>query len=139
MCGYESKRKPRDYVMEVPCLLFDDDATRPPATAYASGTGTASPPAASSRTGRSPLRSSLTPPHLPVQIPATIIYEDNLCLAFRDIAPQAKTHFLVIPKIRAGLTSLSKADEAGLPGIARHVAGCRLTQESRNEGSKCVG
>lgn len=45
------------------------------------------------------------------EIPATIIYEDNLCLAFRDIAPQAKTHFLVIPKIRAGLTQLSKANE----------------------------
>ena len=29
----------------------------------------------------------------------------------RDIAPQAKTHFLVIPKIRAGLTQLSKANE----------------------------
>ena len=33
-------------------------------------------------------------------IPATIIYEDDLCLAFRDIAPVASTHFLVIPKNR---------------------------------------
>jgi histidine triad (HIT) family protein len=31
-------------------------------------------------------------------IPADIIYEDNLCLAFRDITPQAPTHVLVIPK-----------------------------------------
>lgn len=45
------------------------------------------------------------------EIPATVIYEDNLCLAFRDVAPQAKTHFLVIPKIRAGLTRLSNAEE----------------------------
>jgi len=31
-------------------------------------------------------------------IPADIIHEDELCLAFRDIAPQAPVHFLVIPK-----------------------------------------
>jgi histidine triad (HIT) family protein len=32
------------------------------------------------------------------EIPAEIVYEDDLCLAFRDIAPQAPTHVLVIPK-----------------------------------------
>lgn len=32
------------------------------------------------------------------EIPAEIVYEDDLCLAFRDIAPQAPTHILVIPK-----------------------------------------
>ncbi|MDA1048884.1 MAG: histidine triad nucleotide-binding protein [Planctomycetota bacterium] len=32
------------------------------------------------------------------EIPADIIYEDDLCLAFRDISPQAPTHVLVIPK-----------------------------------------
>ncbi len=31
-------------------------------------------------------------------IPADIVYEDDLCLAFRDIAPQAPVHILVIPK-----------------------------------------
>ena len=46
------------------------------------------------------------------QIPATIIYEDEECLAFRDIAPQAPVHFLVIPKHRNGLTRLSKANES---------------------------
>jgi len=45
------------------------------------------------------------------EIPADVIYEDDKCLAFRDIAPQAPTHFLVIPKDRAGLTRLSKAHE----------------------------
>ena len=33
------------------------------------------------------------------EIPADIIYEDDFCLAFKDIAPQAPIHFLVIPKI----------------------------------------
>ena len=32
------------------------------------------------------------------QIPSTKVYEDELVLAFRDIAPQAPTHILVIPK-----------------------------------------
>ena len=31
-------------------------------------------------------------------IPSTKVYEDELCFAFRDIAPQAPTHILVIPK-----------------------------------------
>lgn len=31
-------------------------------------------------------------------IPADIVYEDDQCLAFHDVAPQAPTHLLVIPK-----------------------------------------
>uniref|UniRef100_A0A663EW55 Histidine triad nucleotide binding protein 2 n=2 Tax=Accipitrinae TaxID=8955 RepID=A0A663EW55_AQUCH len=31
-------------------------------------------------------------------VPATILYEDDKCLVFRDVAPQAPVHFLVIPK-----------------------------------------
>jgi histidine triad (HIT) family protein len=32
------------------------------------------------------------------QIPADIVFEDDRCLAFRDINPQAPTHVLLIPK-----------------------------------------
>jgi histidine triad (HIT) family protein len=32
------------------------------------------------------------------EIPATIVYEDDLVLAFHDIKPQAPTHVLIIPK-----------------------------------------
>lgn len=32
------------------------------------------------------------------EIPSNKVYEDELVYAFRDIAPQAKTHILVIPK-----------------------------------------
>lgn len=32
------------------------------------------------------------------EIPADIVHEDDLCLAFRDIAPQAPVHLLVVPK-----------------------------------------
>lgn len=44
------------------------------------------------------------------EIPAAIEYEDDLCLAFRDIAPQAPTHVLVIPK--QPLRSLADATES---------------------------
>ncbi|MGK7878332.1 MAG: histidine triad nucleotide-binding protein [Xenococcaceae cyanobacterium] len=32
------------------------------------------------------------------EIPAKIVYEDDLVLAFKDINPQAPTHILVVPK-----------------------------------------
>jgi len=32
------------------------------------------------------------------EIPADIVYEDELCLAFRDVNPQAPVHILLIPK-----------------------------------------
>ena len=32
------------------------------------------------------------------EIPADIVYEDDECLAFRDVSPKAPTHVLVIPK-----------------------------------------
>ena len=47
------------------------------------------------------------------EIPATIEYEDELCLAFRDIAPQAPTHVLVIPK--RPLRSLADASHSEGP------------------------
>ena len=36
------------------------------------------------------------------EIPSTRVYEDETILAFRDIAPQAPTHILVIPKNHIG-------------------------------------
>lgn len=44
------------------------------------------------------------------EIPADIVYEDELCLAFRDINPQAPTHVLLIPKKE--IDKLSSADGA---------------------------
>lgn len=43
-------------------------------------------------------------------IPAEIIYEDDLCLAFNDVNPQAPVHVLLIPK--KPISQLSKADDA---------------------------
>ena len=49
------------------------------------------------------------------EIPADIVYEDELVLAFRDIAPQAPLHVLIIPKREiATVNDVSAADEAVL-------------------------
>ena len=46
------------------------------------------------------------------EIPATIVYEDNEILAFRDINPVAPVHILVIPKKHIeSLVNLKEEDE----------------------------
>jgi len=74
------------------------------------------------------------------QIPATIIYEDEESLAFRDISPQAPVHFLVIPKNRNGLTRLSKANEAHKQQLGHllYVAQLVAKQEKLEPGFRVV-
>jgi histidine triad (HIT) family protein len=50
------------------------------------------------------------------EIPARIVHEDEDCVAFRDINPQAPTHVLVVPRRHiATINDLTPAD-AVLPG-----------------------
>jgi len=47
------------------------------------------------------------------EIPAKIIYEDESCVAFHDIAPQAPVHFLVVPrKLIQRIAEVDSADES---------------------------
>ena len=50
------------------------------------------------------------------EIPADIVYEDDLCLAFRDINPQAPIHLLLIPKQEISKLSDAKPDSQALLG-----------------------
>ncbi len=50
------------------------------------------------------------------EIPADIVYEDEQCLAFRDVAPQAPTHVLVIPKKEIPSLSAITAEDQDLVG-----------------------
>ena len=50
------------------------------------------------------------------EIPADIVYEDDLCLAFRDINPQAPTHVLLIPKKAIPRLVDAQAEDAALLG-----------------------
>jgi histidine triad (HIT) family protein len=61
------------------------------------------------------------------EIPADIVHEDEHCLAFRDVAPQAPVHVLVIPKKEiASLNQLDDSDGALLAhlwNVIRHLSG----------------
>lgn len=50
------------------------------------------------------------------EIPAEIVYEDNLALAFKDINPQAPVHILVIPKQPIAQLSDAESKEHALMG-----------------------
>jgi len=50
------------------------------------------------------------------EIPADILYEDEQCLAFHDVNPQAPTHVLIIPKKEIASLSDVGDEEAALIG-----------------------
>ena len=62
------------------------------------------------------------------KIPADIIYQDDLCLAFRDIHPQAPVHVLIIPRKEiATHADLTPADRDLLGHL--HLVAQRLARE----------
>ncbi|OQX14985.1 MAG: histidine triad nucleotide-binding protein [Desulfobulbaceae bacterium A2] len=71
------------------------------------------------------------------EIPAAKIYEDDEILAFRDIAPQAPVHFLVIPKRHiAGAAAATAQDDALLGRILR--VGSELAKKEGAEQFRLV-
>jgi len=50
------------------------------------------------------------------EIPANIVFEDDRCLAFRDISPQAPVHILVIPKLAVARVGAAVEDHESLLG-----------------------
>ena len=84
------------------------------------------------------------------QIPATIIYEDDRCLAFHDISPQAPVHVLVIPKKAIARIAESTREDETLLGhllftaqaVAKqcglHESGFRLVINNGRDGGESV-
>merc|ERR1712168_921229 len=68
------------------------------------------------------------------EIPASILYEDDASLAFRDINAQAPTHFLVIPKARIPMLSKATDDDSQLLGHLLTVARKVADQEKLEKG-----
>ena len=56
------------------------------------------------------------------EIPARIAYEDDLCLAFHDVNPQAPVHFLVVPKREIPRVAATMPADEPLLGHLIHVA-----------------
>lgn len=62
------------------------------------------------------------------KIPARIVHEDEQCIAFHDVNPQAPTHILIVPRKHiASLNELVPAD-AGVIGHL-HVIAARLAKQ----------
>ena len=57
------------------------------------------------------------------EIPADIVYEDELSLAFKDVNPQAPTHILIIPKKPIEKLSDANIEDQALLGHLMLVAG----------------
>lgn len=83
------------------------------------------------------------------EVPATIVYEDDEVLAFKDVNPQAPVHLLVIPKQPiAQISNTTEADQALLGKLlltAKRVAaeagledGYRLVINNGAEGGQTV-
>ncbi|BAQ63563.1 histidine triad nucleotide-binding protein [Geminocystis sp. NIES-3709] len=83
------------------------------------------------------------------EIPANIVYEDDLCLAFKDITPQAPTHILLIPKKPLERIDSAKMEDQTLLGhlllTVKKVAaeanlnnGYRVVINNGNDGGQTV-
>jgi histidine triad (HIT) family protein len=72
------------------------------------------------------------------EIPADIVYEDDLTLAFRDLHPQAPVHILIIPK--QPIVSISEATDAdaNLLGQLLLTAKRVATQQGLDKGYRVV-
>ena len=72
------------------------------------------------------------------EIPANIVFEDDLCLAFRDIAPQAPTHILVVPKKPIPRVSAASPEDEGLLGHLLLTAAKIAKTENLADGFRIV-
>jgi histidine triad (HIT) family protein len=83
------------------------------------------------------------------EIPAKIVHEDDRCLAFHDVSPQAPTHILVIPKKPIESIAAIGSDDADLLGhmwlVIRDIArqqnlgrGYRVVVNSGRDGGQSV-
>ena len=72
-------------------------------------------------------------------IPADIVYEDEHCLAFRDIMPQAPLHILVIPKKPiVNIATAEPADQALLGHLMLVCGQIAREQGIEQEGYRLV-
>ena len=72
------------------------------------------------------------------EIPASIVYEDELCLAFRDVSPKAPAHVLLIPKKEIPAVNDLTAEDQQLAGHLLLVAGEVARQLELNNGYRLV-
>ena len=73
------------------------------------------------------------------EIPATVLHDDEHCMAFHDVTPQAPTHFLVIPKRDiATLSDATPEDESLLGHLLVTAANVAKQLGVAEDGSRIV-
>ncbi len=84
------------------------------------------------------------------EIPSTLVYEDDLVVAFKDISPQAPTHVLIVPRKPIARIAEAGADDHKLLGhlllkaaeVARQLgleqSGYRLVLNNGPHGGEAV-
>ncbi len=73
------------------------------------------------------------------EIPADIVYQDDLVTAFRDISPQAKTHILIIPnKFIPTVNHVTTEDELALGRLMTVAAKIAKEEGIAEEGYRLV-
>ncbi|XP_044069317.1 histidine triad nucleotide-binding protein 1 [Siniperca chuatsi] len=72
------------------------------------------------------------------EIPANIIYEDDQCVAFPDVSPQAPTHILVVPKKPIVQLSQAEDSDAALLGHLMIVAKKCAQEAGLSKGYRIV-
>ena len=84
------------------------------------------------------------------EIPSTKVYEDDVCIAFNDLTPQAPTHILVIPRNHVDSLDRAAPDQTQMLGhllltsaeIARQLgfadAGYRVVINTNADGGQTV-
>ncbi|CAM9507359.1 unnamed protein product [Chrysoparadoxa australica] len=73
------------------------------------------------------------------EIPSTMVFEDDLVYAFKDINPVAPTHVLIIPKHRNGLTRLANATPENGQVLGRILqAAATISAQEKLEGFRLV-
>ena len=70
-------------------------------------------------------------------IPAKFIHDDDKCVAFNDVSPQAPVHFLVIPRKRIAMIEEAEDADAELLGHLLLVAKKVAKEQGLTNGYRC--
>ena len=73
------------------------------------------------------------------QIPATIVFQDDHVVAFKDVTPRAPTHVLIVPRRHiASLNDLAAGDDALVGEMVRAAAAIAKEQGLADRGYRTV-
>lgn len=72
------------------------------------------------------------------EIPVQILFEDDQCLAFADINPQAPVHILVIPKQALAQIEHAGPEDEAILGHLLYIATLVARQQGLSEGYRIV-